>query len=64
LLHPLDPRHAYLQEESELLDLHLGVRPAGRTSDRRFVYGLTQSGHSKAAEERGVYGEGKDQPGS
>ena len=59
LLHPLDPRHAYLQEESELLDLLVGCLPTGLTSGRRSMYDLPQSGYCKAAEEHGSYGEGK-----
>lgn len=55
LRHPLDPRHAYMQEETELLDAHLGAESAGGAGGLK-VYEVAASQSRKAAEERGQYG--------
>ena len=58
LAHPLDPRHAYLQEERELLDEHLCQGEAEEPRDtHRLVYERDATGTPlrRAAEEEGEY---------
>lgn len=55
LRHPLDPRHAYMQEESELLDVHLGAESAGSAGGLP-IYEVAAPQYLRAAEERGKYG--------
>jgi hypothetical protein len=61
LLHPLDPRHGYLQEECELLDQYPGFVNTEEVRHSTLFYDAPSSELRKAAEERGKYGkEGED----
>lgn len=57
LIHPLDPRHEYLQEERTLLDRLVGLGSEGEKSIQRLAYEVPAPEYRKAAEERGKYGE-------
>lgn len=63
LEHPLDPRHEYLQEERELLDVHLGLTIEAAQRSDRLTYEPPQSERRMAAESREKYGtEGGGEP--
>lgn len=56
LLHPLDPRHVYLQEERELLGAHLGFVCEQGGLGVPHLYAIPMSELLKAAEGKGNYG--------
>jgi len=58
LEHPLDPRHAYIQEERELLDVHIGFERPEAVPQSEAFYAIPEPELRKAAERRGEYGRG------
>jgi hypothetical protein len=60
LEHPLDPRHAYIQGERELLDAHIGSERPETVQRSGSIYAIPESALRKAAERRGEYGRDDD----
>jgi len=56
LEHPLDPRHAYVQEERELLDVHIGFERPEVVPRSEAFYAIPEPEFRRAAERRGEYG--------